>query len=38
MMDPGAQRVDYGEQLNPPLGYELHSALATTYSLDLETL
>lgn len=38
MMDPGSKRVDYGEQLNPPLGYKLHSALATTYSLDLETL
>lgn len=38
MMDPGEQRMDYGQQLNPPQGYELHSALAMTYSLDLETL
>ena len=38
MLDPNTNRLDYGEQLNPPLGYELDSAIATTYSLDLETL
>lgn len=38
MMDPEKQRLDYGEQLNPPPGYELCSALVTTYSLDLEAL
>lgn len=31
-------RLDYGAQLRAPSGYALHSALATTFSLDLETL
>lgn len=32
------KRVDYGEQLCAPAGYQLHTAVATTYSLDLEAL
>lgn len=31
-------RLDYGDQLRAPRGYMLHSAIATTFSLDLETL
>lgn len=31
-------RLDYGGQLRSPPGYTLHSAIATTFSLDLETL
>jgi len=31
-------RLDYGGQLRVPPGYALHSAIATTFSLDLETL
>lgn len=31
-------RLNYGSLLIPPLGYELNKAVATTYSLDLETL
>lgn len=31
-------RLNYGSLLIPPLGYELNRAVATTYSLDLETL
>lgn len=38
MLIPELDRLDYGEQLNPPEGYELDSAIATTYSLDLSTL
>jgi len=38
MLDPKKNRIDYGEQLNPPDGYELEQAIGTTYSLDLEAL
>lgn len=38
MLRPETDRLDYGEQLNPPVGYELDSAIATTYSLDLNAL
>lgn len=38
MLIPETNRLDYGEQLNPPEGYELDSAIATSYSLDLNTL
>jgi len=38
MLAPESDRLDYGEQLTPPVGYELHSAIATTYSLDLNAL
>jgi hypothetical protein len=38
MLDPKNNRIDYGEQLIPPNGYELVQAVGTTYSLDLEIL
>ena len=38
MLAPEINRLDYGEQLNPPSGFELDSAIATTYSLDLNAL
>lgn len=38
MLHPKNNRIDYGEQLIPPDGYELAEAVGTTYSLDLETL
>lgn len=38
MLDPKQNRVDYGSQLAPPDGYELSTAVGTTYSLDLEAL
>lgn len=31
-------RLNYGEVLMPPVGYQLERAIGTTYSLDLETL
>ena len=38
MLHPKKNRIDYGEQLIPPPGYELTHAIGTTYSLDLEAL
>ena len=38
MLNPESDRLDYGELLTPPEDYELDFALATTYSLDLDTL
>lgn len=38
MLNPSEQRIDYGDKLRPPPGYELTHAVATTFSLDLETL
>ncbi len=38
MLHPKNNRIDYGEQLIPPDGYELAHAIGTTYSLDLEAL
>lgn len=38
MLHPKNNRIDYGEQLIPPAGYELAHAIGTTYSLDLEAL
>lgn len=38
MLNPKKDRLDYGEQLIPPQGYELDFAIGTTYSLNLETL
>jgi len=38
MLHPKNNRIDYGEQLMPPEGYELAHAVGTTYSLDLEAL
>lgn len=38
MLHPRTNRIDYGEKLIPPEGYELDYAVGTTYSLDLEAL
>ncbi|MBC7389680.1 MAG: phospholipase D family protein [Opitutaceae bacterium] len=38
MLHPKNDRIDYGEQLIPPEGYELTQAIGTSYSLDLEAL
>lgn len=38
MLHPKHNRIDYGEQLIPPVGYELARAIGTSYSLDLEAL
>jgi len=41
MLDPKINRLDYGEQLLPPVGkydYSLDYAIGTTYSLDLEAI
>lgn len=38
MLKLETDRLDYGDQLRALPGYALHSAIATTYSLDLETL
>lgn len=38
MLTPDKCRIDYGEQLIAPEGFELSQAIATTYSLDLNTL
>lgn len=38
MLHPKQNRIDYGEQLIPPDGYELAHAIGSTYSLDLEAL
>jgi len=38
MLHPKHNRLDYGEQLIPPDGYELAYAVGTSYSLDLEAL
>jgi hypothetical protein len=37
MLDCKTDRLDYGEILQPPEGYELENAIATTYSADLST-
>ncbi|WP_223431950.1 hypothetical protein [Pseudomonas sp. GL-B-26] len=38
MLSPYTDRLDYGEKLQAPEGFTLSHGLATTYSLDLETL
>lgn len=38
MLNPESDRMDYGELLMPPDDYDLDFAIATTYSLDLDTL
>ncbi|MEJ1242173.1 phospholipase D family protein [Chryseolinea sp. T2] len=38
MLHPQNNRIDYGEQLVPPPGYELNRAIGTTYCLELEAL
>jgi hypothetical protein len=38
VLHPKNNRIDYGEQLIPPPGYQLARAIGTSYSLDLEAL
>ena len=38
MFNPNEDRLDYGQILAPPVGYELDFAVGTTYSLDLDAL
>ena len=38
MLDCKTNRLDYGELLCPPSGFQLDQAIATTYSADLATL
>lgn len=38
MLNPNSDRLDYGQILAPPPGYELDFAVGTTYSLDLDAL
>lgn len=38
MLEPKQDRLCYGEQLTPPEGFDFDSAIATTYSLDLNAL
>lgn len=38
MLKPTVDRLNYGEMLEPPVGYSLHSAIGTTYSLDFSAL
>jgi hypothetical protein len=38
MLEPKQDRLCYGEQLTPPEGFDFDSAIATSYSLDLNAL
>lgn len=38
MLEPKQDRLCYGEQLTPPEGFDFDSAIATTYTLDLNAL
>ncbi|MCQ2522168.1 MAG: hypothetical protein MJ105_07300 [Lachnospiraceae bacterium] len=38
MLNPSNERLDYGEILSPPVGYDFNFAVATTYSLDFDAL
>jgi len=38
MLKPTSDRLDYGSLLAPPVGFEVVSAIGTTYSLDLDAL
>ena len=38
MFRPDEDRLDYGNELLPPEGFHFVRAVATTYSLDFETL
>lgn len=38
MLEPKQDRLCYGEQLTPPEGFDFDSAIATSYSLDLDAL
>ena len=38
MIDPNQNRIDYGDNLRAPVGFDLSYAIATTFSLDLDAL
>ena len=38
MLTPNQCRFDYGKNLQPPPGFDLDAAIATSYSLDLNAL
>lgn len=38
MLKPTSDRLDYGNLLQPPAGYEVSEAIGTSYSLDLDAL
>ena len=38
MLNPNNDRLDYGQALAPPAGYDLDFAVGTTYSLNLDAL
>lgn len=38
MLNPNNDRLDYGQIIAPPAGYDLDFAVGTTYSLDLDAL
>ena len=38
MLNPNQNRLDYGQILTPPAGFQLDFAVGTTYSLDLDAL
>ena len=38
MFHPEQDRIDYGSELRPPAGYTFDRAIATTYTLDMETI
>jgi hypothetical protein len=38
MLQPSKDRLDYGNLLMPPEGFQLDNAIATSYSLDLDAL
>ena len=38
MLNPSVDRLDYGEKLQTPKGFQLSYAVATSYSLELDTL
>jgi len=38
MLQPNKDRLDYGNLLIPPEGFQLENAIATSYSLDLDAL
>lgn len=38
MLNPNNDRLDYGQMLSAPDGYQLDFAVGTTYSLDLDAL
>lgn len=38
MLQPNKDRLDYGNLLMPPEGFQLDNAIATSYSLDLDAL